>query len=138
MRGRLRGTQLRRLAGLLDMEYSPKELAHEVGFSRRQVYRVYLPAGCPHRRDPNGRIWINGAAFRTWYRQTYKRIKLQPDQGYCLACRSPAPIVRPVYPAKGRYHYLTCTCPRCGNTIAKAVSRSEYASYDLSAEQSVD
>lgn len=63
LRGRLKGNQLRRLAGLLDMLYTPVELAMEIGFTRRQVYRAYLPLGCPNERDEAKHVFINGHAF---------------------------------------------------------------------------
>lgn len=66
-KGRLNGRQRSRLSGLLDMLYTPSELASEVGFSVRQVYRVYVPAGCPVFRDEKGRLWINGKGFFDWY-----------------------------------------------------------------------
>ena len=47
LRGRLGGKQRLRLEKLLDMLYMPSELAEEVGFNRRQVYRVYIHFGCP-------------------------------------------------------------------------------------------
>jgi hypothetical protein len=38
----------------LNMAYTPAELAKEIGFTRRQVYRVYEPLGCPFERDETG------------------------------------------------------------------------------------
>jgi len=70
LKGRLNGSQRMRLIKLLDMLYKPSELAEEVGFTRRQVYRVYIPSGCPHTRDEKRYIWINGKAFREWYEET--------------------------------------------------------------------
>lgn len=70
LKGRLKGCQRMRLIKLFDMLYKPSELAEEVGFTRRQVYRVYIPAGCPHKRDEHKHIWINGKAFREWYEET--------------------------------------------------------------------
>jgi len=58
--GRLNGIQRNRLKRLLDMMYKPSELAEEVGFSLQQVYRVYVPGGCPVERDSRNHIWING------------------------------------------------------------------------------
>ena len=66
LKGRLKGYQRMRLIKLLDMEYTPGELAIEVGFNRRQVYRVYMHQGCPHRRDNKRRLWINGKEFQEW------------------------------------------------------------------------
>ena len=60
LKGRLDGNQRNRLVRLLNMLYSPSELANEIGFTKRQVYRVYIPLGCPHEKDSKGRNWING------------------------------------------------------------------------------
>jgi len=82
LKGRLKGWQRMRLIKLLDMLYKPSELAEEVGFERRQVYRVYIPSSCPHSRDEKRYIWINGKEFREWYEATYPRIKLANDETF--------------------------------------------------------
>ncbi len=51
LQGRLDGRQRNRLKRLLDMMYSPKELSEEIGVNKEQIYRVYVPLGCPHERD---------------------------------------------------------------------------------------
>ena len=71
--GRLNGQQKNRLVKLLDMFYKPSEIAEEIGFSVRQVYRVYIPAGCPYERDSKKRLWSNGKAFREWAIEIYKK-----------------------------------------------------------------
>lgn len=71
MRGRLKGFQRMRLRKLLDMMYLPSELAEEIGFHVQQVYRVYVPLGCPHDRDAKNHLWINGKAFAEWYGEKY-------------------------------------------------------------------
>ena len=43
-----------------------RELADEIGFNVRQMYRVYIPNGCPHNRDDSRHLWINGLEFRNW------------------------------------------------------------------------
>ena len=49
----LDGKQRNRLVRLLNMLYKPSELAEEIGFTVRQIYRVYIPAGCPCIKDEN-------------------------------------------------------------------------------------
>ena len=71
--GKLSGRQRLRLPTLLDMLYTPSELASEVGFTVRQVYRVYVPMGCPVIRDNKGRLFINGKLFSQWYFSQYKK-----------------------------------------------------------------
>ena len=76
LKGRLDGSQKNRLAKLFDMWYRPSELAKEIGFNVRQVYRAYIPLGLPHDRDDNtDHIFINGLAFRKWYLEVYKRLR---------------------------------------------------------------
>ncbi len=72
--GRLNGSQRNKLKGLLNMMYSPRELAEEIGIDKNQIYRVYLPLNCPHERDQQGRILIHGITFRDWYGNLYKTL----------------------------------------------------------------
>lgn len=123
LRGRLDGQQRRRLSRLLDMLYRPSELADEVGFMVRQVYRVYLPAGCPHERDDRRHVWINGKAFRAWIAETYQKAKLAHDEAYCLTCKRPVKMVAPVEAGEGELVFWLCTCPNCGRKLARIIDR---------------
>ncbi len=123
IRGRLKGNQLRKLPGLLDMLYTPSELADTVGFTRRQVYRAYLPLGCPHEKDEAGHIFINGRQFQEWYRTTYKKIRLEENEGFCLACKCVVKLANPVKKQRGNYYYWEATCPNCNGKLAKAITR---------------
>ena len=80
LKGRLKGWQRMRLTKLLDMMYKPSEIAEIIEFERRQFYRVYIPAGCPHQKDGKGYLWINGKGFREWYEATYPRVTLGKDE----------------------------------------------------------
>lgn len=122
LRGRLKGNQLRKLPALLDMHYTPSELADAIGFTRRQVYRAYLPLGCPHERDETGHVNINGHAFHSWYRETYKQLKLGEDEAYCLACKCIVKLINPIRMNKGNYHYWSAICPECNRKLAKAIA----------------
>jgi hypothetical protein len=123
LRGRLDGPQRRRLARLLDSEYTPDELAREIGFSVRQVYRVYVPDGCPHRRDEQGRIRINGRAFREWALERYKRIHLSPDQVFCLTCRRGVELRDPAVREEDCLRFIEGDCPHCGRRVARILGR---------------
>jgi len=123
LRGRLSGTQRRRLARLFDSEYTPDELATEIRFSVRQINRVYIPDGCPHRRDDQGQIWINGKAFREWMLERYKKIRLSPDQAFCLTCRRPVDIVDPAVREEDRLRFIESDCPHCGRRVARILKR---------------
>lgn len=122
LRGRLKGDKLRKLAGLLDMLYTPAELAMAIGFTRRQVYRAYLPLGCPCVRDDANHVFINGHTFRDWYKETYKKLKLTENEVYCLSCKNAVPLINPVKMQSGNYQYWSADCPDCGKKISKAIT----------------
>jgi len=121
--GRLNGNQRNRLAKLLDMMYRPNELAQEIGFAKRQVYRVYIPAGCPHERDSRNHIWINGKVFREWVKEVYKKRELASDEAFCLTCRKPVKMHQPEKKHEGRLVYWICACQKCGRKIARIIER---------------
>lgn len=121
LRGRLDGVQRLRLEKLLDMLYMPSELAEEIGFNRRQVYRVYMHFECPHERDEKRRIWINGKEFREWYERTYPRTSLNNDEAFCLTCKRNIKMKNPVKQQKGRLIYWVCVCPKCNRKIARII-----------------
>ena len=125
LRGRLDGPQKNRLGKLLDMMYKPCELADEVGFSVRQVYRVYIPAGCPHERDQNKRIWINGEVFRDWFLHAYRKVKLAKEDTFCLTCKRAVAIVNPERKKEGRLVYDISICPVCGRTLSKIIEKEK-------------
>lgn len=108
-----------RLGRLLHMEYTPRELAHELECSPRQIVRA-IAAGCPHRAAGN-RIWIVGDAFATWYiERTVKRKRpMRQDQAYCLHCRVPVPLGDDVQivPARAGVERVSSVCPHCGSPI---------------------
>jgi hypothetical protein len=119
LRGRLSGTQRMRLLKLLDMLYTPAEIASIVGFSRRQFYRVYFPSGCPDKRDAQGFHWVNGKAFARWYSKNYKKVTLSPNETFCLTCKMPVPIVNAETRQRNNLVYLTSACPHCNRPLAK-------------------
>lgn len=122
LRGRLKGDKLRKLAGLLDMLYTPSELAMAIGFTRRQVYRAYLPLGCPCVRDDTNHVFINGHVFRDWYKENFKKLKLKETEVYCLSCKNAVPLINPVKMQSGNYKYWLADCPNCGKKISKAIT----------------
>ena len=125
LRGRLDGAQRTRLKRLLDMLYKPSELAEEVGFTARQVYRVYIPAGCPHDRDERGYLWINGKAFRKWAEEVYKKRELKPDETFCLTCKKPVKILDPEQKQEGRLIYILSDCPTCGRKLSRIIQKKK-------------
>ena len=125
LQGRLKGYQRMQMYKLLDMLYTPSELAKEIGFERRQVYRVYIPAGCPHEEDKMRRYWINGKAFREWYEITYPRISLKADEAFCLTCKEPVKMVNPTRKKKGGFVYWLSKCPNCGRKLPKIIENNK-------------
>lgn len=121
-RGRLSGAQRNRLNRLLNMLYTPLELAEEIGINRRQFYKVYIPAGLPHQRDNRKHILVNGHEFKAWYLAHYPKVRLEPGQAYCIICRSAVEMVEPVELEKDGLKYLVSHCPNCGRKLARIVS----------------
>ena len=125
LKGRLDGTQKNRLARLLDMLYRPSEIAEEIGFNVRQVYRVYIPAGCPIVKDNDNQTWINGKAFREWIHLVYKKCELKPNQAFCLTCKKPVPMQKPERCQEGRLFFFICICPYCSRKLARIITRGK-------------
>lgn len=120
-KGRLNGSQRNKVKGLLNMMYSPRELAEEIGIEKNQVYRVYLPLNCPHEKDSFGRILIHGLTFRSWYEDTYKKVTVEKNQAWCVSCKKIVAFSDVKRFTKGRLIYDLSTCPICGKSVAKII-----------------
>jgi hypothetical protein len=125
LKGRLNLNQKNRLAKLLDMMYSPSELANEIGFSKRQVYRVYLMLGCPYYKDETNHLWINGKLFRDWIKDIYRKISLKQNEVFCLTCKKAVPMVRKVKKQKDRLSFYQSKCPNCGRVLTRIITRGK-------------
>lgn len=118
-----------KLGRLMNMMYKPSEIAEEIGVTNDTVYRSYLPAGLPHTRDAQGRIWIHGLAFVAWARETIskrkkKRHGLPDGSAWCLKCGRAVEMLNPKLKEVNRYlQLLQATCPNCGKTIHRAQAR---------------
>ena len=123
--GRLDGRQRNRLKRMLDMMYTPRELAEEIGVNVDRVYMVYIPGGCPHERDNNRHIWINGKAFRDWFEEVYAKRNLQPGQAFCLTCKKAVEMVSPERKRKDKLIFDLCICPNCGRKLTKIVDHKK-------------
>lgn len=123
LRGRLNGAQWNKLKRLLYMEYKPSELAEVLSISANQIYQVYVPGGCPHRRDENGRLWIVGSHFREWYIENYKKRKVGRGEAFCRACHKVITMQNPERKEADGLAYYLCTCPDCGNQTARIIGR---------------
>lgn len=121
-KGKLNGAQRHKLRKLLYMEYTPNELAEELGINVRQFYFVYLPLGCPHERDSRRHYWIVGTQFKEWYLETYQTRKLAKNEAYCVSCKKPVAILNPEENSNEGLTYLISRCPECGNKVAKILT----------------
>jgi len=122
LKGRLNGKQKYKAKRLLDMMYSPKELADEIGVSTDLIYRGYIPLGCPHERDAKNYISINGSAFLKWYEKTYTKLPIAKDETFCKTCKKAVKIVEPKQAQKKDLVYLLSICPVCGRKLTKIVT----------------
>ncbi len=110
--------QTLRLARLLHMEYTPRELAYEIECSVQQIQRA-VKAGCPQRVTER-RTWITGDEFAAWYQALVKSRKcpLRLDEAFCLSCRKAVPLDETtVTPARAGVERVSGVCPRCGNQV---------------------
>lgn len=125
----LKRTHIIQLGRLLDMLYKPSEIAEELGVSQDTVYRSYLPAGLPHSRDAQGRVWIHGPAFVAWAMETTAQRKnrrkgLPDDHAWCMRCNQPVLMNRPIVKPINRYlEILQAPCPQCGVKVNRARAR---------------
>ena len=120
MRPHLTKKHRSRLSRLRDMEYSPRELAFEIGANKATVAKHWIKlSDCPHRRDAKGHIWINGATFRTWALALDSVRGLAENEALCCHCRAPRPIQTPSVRPLNRNIYVSGTCPVCQHKIGK-------------------
>jgi len=120
-KGRLNGAQRNRLRRLLNMMYTTNELANEIGVSPRMVRRVYVPLGCPHTRNQQNHIMINGVDFRDWYQRMYKKRSPAEDEAFCLICGDTVKMVDPSPKELDGLSYVVAKCSNCGSNIARFI-----------------
>ncbi len=107
-----------RLPRLLHMEYTPRELAEELGTTKRHIEGA-LEAGCPQRRT-EARVWIVGDAFAAWYHRIIqeRKVPLGPDEAFCVRCRKAVLLAAPTAaPLKTGAERLSGICPNCGAQV---------------------
>lgn len=116
---RLSQPQRARLARLLHMEYTARELADEIGCGVSQI-RHAAEAGCPHRRTGGGHVRVVGDEFAAWYESLCVRRKqpLRDNEAYCLRCRAPVTIAGQVEIADaGSVERVRGRCPKCNAIV---------------------
>lgn len=123
---RLSREQKLRLRALMDMEYTPQQLADAIGCCCDTIYRRFIPAGCPHRRDSKNHILINGVALARWYQENRPpTVHLATGEAWCCRCNAPV-TMQPPFSVKPTNRYLELvsgTCPTYGATVNRARAR---------------
>lgn len=111
------------------MEYRPSEIARELGVSKDTLYRGWVPAGAPHRRDESGHIWIVGTELAAWLQQfQQEHVPLDEGEAYCLHCQQAVAMVGEVTRSPSKYAVLVKgRCAVCGGEVARFVSGDEVA-----------
>ncbi len=122
LKGRLDGKQRNKMQALFDMLYTPKELAHEIGFHVDQIYQVYVPLGCPHERNEKNYIQINGKTFAGWYGTVYAKNPLAHDETFCKTCKKAVKIFQAQEKKSADLVYLLSVCPVCGRGLTKIIT----------------
>ena len=123
LRGRLSGQQKTRLQNLFDMMYRPSEIAEEIGFEKRQIYRVYIPLGLPVERDSRNHVWINGLIFKDWIIKYYKKMRLKENEAFCLTCKKAVDVTDPIQNEIHSLSFIICICPICGRKLSRILTR---------------
>lgn len=111
-----------RIRRLLYMEYAPSEIAEELGITKDTLYRGWLRAGAPHRRDETGRIWICGTDLAAWIQDMGDgpSVTLEEGEAFCLRCQKAIRIQGPVTREPSQRAVLVRgTCPQCGSGVAR-------------------
>ena len=127
----LKREQIIRLGRLIHMEYRPSEIADLLGVHVDTVRRSYLQAGCPHRRDEHGHIWIIGTAFRSWAEEVIaerKRKTSQPmaeDEAWCMKCNKRIKITNPnIKPVNHYLELVQTVCEACGSIVNRGRAKT--------------
>jgi hypothetical protein len=123
---RMTAPQINRMRSLLHMWYSPSELAGEIGVQVEWIKKKCIPAGCPHRQDDGGHIWIDGTSFVAWAMRECrpKPQKMEPGKVWCLRCKGPVDMVGPFnvlpMPSNRNLEIVQGKCAVCGRVVSLA------------------
>ena len=111
-----------RANALLDMLYSPSDLAEELRIDVRAIYEKLIPAGMPYTKDIAGHLWLHGPEVACWVRKLKSGHRpLRDDEVYCLRCRAAVPLVKPKRVIQNSFAMLKAKCPRCGAKVNRGV-----------------
>lgn len=122
---------MRRSLKLLEMEYTPAELADELGVSPKTIYTSYLPAGLPFRKDGTGHVWIIGTSARAWLEGATQHSVEKPvpplgkDDAFCVKCRQVVTMDKISRRRFGRAGIMSGICPKCGREARRFIKLAE-------------
>lgn len=120
-----------KLSRLLDMWYKPSEIAEEIEVPTDTIYRTYLTAGCPHKRDESNLIWIRGTEFATWVHginelSNKKAFTLAENQAWCVSCNQVVEISGGRERSmKRNLRIIQGRCAKCGAKVNRLKSGKE-------------
>jgi len=109
------------------MEYRPSEIAAELQIHPDTVYRGLIPAGCPHRRDERGHIWIVGTELTKWLSAHQKpHHRLAPGMAWCCKCHQAVPMQGPFKTTitNRNLELVSGVCPHCQTQVNRAQKRT--------------
>lgn len=119
------GNSMRRFGHLLDMQYTPAEIADEIGLDKQAVYTKLIPAGLPNTKDDKGHIWIHGLAAKQWAQAHKKeRHHMAEGEGFCLTCKTVVKVKAPKHEQKNGASFVRGQCPKCGRVIVRLTGRA--------------
>lgn len=122
---------MRKSLKLLHMEYKPSELADELGINPKTIYRTWLEAGLPFRRDKSGHVWIVGTEARAWVekmttkRKGEKQETLELTEAFCLTCNQKVELKEYVKRRVGNTGQIKGPCPSCRRELRRFVKLTD-------------
>jgi len=122
------------------MEYRPSEIAAELQIHLDTVYRSLIPAGCPHRRDEKGHIWIVGTELTEWLSAHQRpRQRMAPGMAWCCKCHQVVPMQSPLKTTitNRNLELVSGTCPHCQCQVNRAQKRTtDKENHDVTSDPS--
>lgn len=116
---------------LLDMLYTPSELAETLGVQKSYVYKTLIPSGLVEVvKDETGHVFVSGKSMSNYLRgvQTERREKrenitpLEENEFYCMRCRARKTVSDYVLATDPGGLAKIARCPECGARMRKYIS----------------
>lgn len=124
-------SQYKRANVLLDMLYTPKELAEELGdgLTPKRIYQYLIPDhNMPHEKDAQGHVFLHGLAVAKWSNDILEARRKRKEKGgdipagysYCMTCKKATVLndveTKTVVIQKGsrKLTYKKGKCSQCG------------------------